>query len=123
MCIIGFLKDGTVKHEDWEAYNCDGNILDFREDGTVRWIDFIIEGGNNCIENSETMPIGTWERISNGKYIFTLTKTSDQSEVKIVPEQIAFENDGAETMVICYGELPNDAPDNVLYYCLRLFRN
>ena len=48
--------------------------------------------------------------------------SNNGSEIMIAPELVEFENNGAETMKIQFGELPEDAPANAEYYFLTLFR-
>lgn len=112
-------KDGT--QESLPSDNCEGHILQFYEDGRLQWVDFISEN-MSCIENQETKPMGKWERISNGKYIFTLLNAYDDSEIIVGPKLVVFNFNGAETMDIQYSELPEDAPDDAAYYYLTLFR-
>ena len=101
---------------------CEGNILQFYEDRRLHWVDFVRETPVSCIENNDTKPIGRWERISNGKYIFTLLNASDDSENRIVPKLVIFNFNGAETMEIQYSELYDGAPEGASYYYLTLFR-
>lgn len=112
--------DGTS--EDLPSVNCEGHILFFYEDGRVHWVDFIRGTEDSCIENTETKPIGNWERISNGKYIITLFNALDDSEIHITPELITFNNNGAETMDIRYQVLPENVPENASFYYLTLFK-
>ena len=101
---------------------CEGYILGFYEDGLLIWNDFLPDAIDSCGENLDTELIGIWERISNGKYIFTLVSSLDDSEIYITPALITFNNNGAETMDIRYAGLPKDAPKEAAYYYLTLFK-
>ena len=67
-------EDGSS--EAWQGNPCSGYILNFFEDGRVRWVDFIEDTPNSCVENPITEPFGEWERISNGKYVFNLKNSN-----------------------------------------------
>ena len=103
--------------------NCEGNILDFFEDGRVRWVDFIKEEvAHNCSEDEKTAPIGRWERLSNGKYHFILTNAVTGAESIIAPALVTFEDNGTIVMNIRYVESSPEAGQNATYHYLTLFK-
>lgn len=101
-----------------EDNNCYGFIMEFFEDGTLWFTDFINKPEENlsCYDDPETNKIGNWNRISNGKYEFILTRSSDDSELLITPELIEFidYNNGIIIMKIHYNEPPEGAPENAV---------
>ena len=121
----GYSRTVVYKDESKETLpndNCEGLILNFHSDGDVRWVDFNMDGNGSCVEDQNTEPMGKWERVSNGKYVFTLTNSSDGSKINIVPDLISFYSNGATTMEIRYFELPDNVSKDAVYYYLTLFK-
>jgi hypothetical protein len=118
------IKDGTS--ENWVSGLCQGNIIHFKEDGKLFYIDWVQDEiyADNCNENEETPRLGRWERISNKKYRLTLIDESSGKESIIEPELITFESDNPNTdvMQFRYKTLPDNAPEGAQYYYLDLFR-
>ncbi len=117
-----------------EDGGCRGSIMHFFGDGKLDHADWVKDDilPDNCKENEETPRLGRWERVSNGKYIFTLIDGTGGPEVVIEPESITFItsrqtdnsiDDDPDIMTIRYTTLPASyAPEGALYYSLDFIR-
>ena len=109
---------GESFHEDGAKQNIsfgichDNNVYKFYEDGRFYWLDFIENGIHGCAEDMGTSAFGTWERISDGKYIFSLTSDTD-SKITIAPFLIEFPQ--PNLMYMRLEEREKNLPEGILY--------
>jgi hypothetical protein len=107
----GLHEDGTRPTISFGTCH-DNDVYKFYEDGRFYWLDFVQNGINSCTEDTRTSAFGTWERISNGKYILSLTSNTN-SEITITPFLIEFPV--PNSMYIQFEEKAEDLPEGVLY--------
>jgi len=108
--------------EDWRANRCQGNILEFYDDGRILWIDFV-EGElpDNCQENQDTAPIGTWEIIDDKILITLQSSDAGNSSVKYIgPFKVRFNE---ITIDFIFDELPDGAPSDTVEYYSTYFKD
>ncbi len=97
------------------------HIYEFKEDGSFYLLDFVQNGVDSCTENTITEPIGSWERISNGKYKLTLISSEDGSDIIIAPYLIEFP--GPNSMHIRFNEKEENLPEGSLYTYMSFIKS
>lgn len=114
-------SDGRI--EGWDSGQCKNNIFRFYEDGRIWWVDFVKgELPNNCEENQETEPIGTWEIVEGNKLLITLQPSDpDISDVKYIgPLEVRFDEVAVDFV---FDELPDGVPSDAVEYYRIYFKD
>ena len=121
--VLLFFEDGTQKF--WDENLCGGLRLDFYEDGRLRFYDFEKDNQleNNCYENPNTLPFGTWKRLGISDYEFRIFDEFLNTELILRPSRILFSEMSSNlyTMEIIFSGAPENAPKGVESYFFKFF--